>query len=168
MSCNNGPLRWEILSKFAPSGCRNSFSSDSDGKATRDESTLKGLGWFVLRAGPAAAPLQLSFCPAGRVIIGRQIWVTIESKLTFRTALMADTGGETQNMRAKFLIIIKKRVNQPARRGMFAFHGITRKDHSRCHLQPAIRGSLWVPPAPGSSPSLISGRPITASGVETR
>ena len=30
------------------------------------------MGWFVLRAGPAAAPLQLSFRPAGGAIIGRQ------------------------------------------------------------------------------------------------
>ena len=34
--------------------------------------------------------------------------------------------------------------------------------------RPTIRGSLCVPPAPGSSPSLISGKPITASGVATR
>ena len=40
------------------------------------------MGWFVLRAGPAAAPLQLSFRPAGGAIIGRQKGVTFESKLT--------------------------------------------------------------------------------------
>ena len=40
------------------------------------------MGWFVLRAGPAAAPLQLSFRPAGGAIIGRQNWVIFECKLT--------------------------------------------------------------------------------------
>ena len=40
------------------------------------------MGWFVLRAGPAAAPLQLSFRPAGGAIIGRQKGVIFESKLT--------------------------------------------------------------------------------------
>ena len=40
------------------------------------------MGWFVLRAGPAAAPLQLSFRPAGGAIIGRQKGVIFECKLT--------------------------------------------------------------------------------------
>ena len=40
------------------------------------------MGWFVLRASPAAAPLQLSFRPAGGAIIGRQKGIIFESKLT--------------------------------------------------------------------------------------
>ena len=38
MSCDIDPLRGKISSKFNPlSSCRNSFSSGSDGKATRDD-----------------------------------------------------------------------------------------------------------------------------------
>ena len=33
---------------------------------------------------------------------------------------------------------------------------------------PTMRGSRWVPPAPGSRPSLTSGRPSFAEGTATR
>ena len=58
----------------------------------------------------------------------------------FRIALLADTGGKTQNMRAKILVVLKKRVDQPARRGIFALHRITRQDHLRCRFQPGNPG----------------------------
>ena len=48
------------------------------------------MGWFVLRAGPAAAPLQLSFRPAVGAIIGRQKGVTFESKLTISARTKED------------------------------------------------------------------------------
>ena len=65
MSCNNDPLRGKISSKFAPSGCRNSFSSGSDGKATRDDLHRKewdgsscGLVWLRLLPNCPSVPQE--------------------------------------------------------------------------------------------------------------
>ena len=62
-SCNNDPLRGEILSKFAPpSGCRNSFSSGSDGKAARDDiciernGMVRPAGWSGCGSSPTVLP----------------------------------------------------------------------------------------------------------------
>ena len=61
ISCNNHPLRAEISSKFgSTSGCRNSFSSDSDGKATRDD--LHRKNWDGSSCGLVRLRL-LSNCP---------------------------------------------------------------------------------------------------------
>ena len=58
------------------------------------------MGWFVLRAGPAAAPLQLSFRPAGGAIIGRQKGVTFESRLTIESVeILASEAGMTMPAR---------------------------------------------------------------------
>ena len=63
MSCNNDPLRGEISSKLTPppSGCRNSFSSGSDGKATRDD--LHRKDWDGSSCGLVRLRL-LSNCPS--------------------------------------------------------------------------------------------------------
>ena len=62
MSCNNDALRGEISSKLAPpSGCRNSFSSGSDGKATRND--LHRKDWDVSSCGLVRLRL-LSNCPS--------------------------------------------------------------------------------------------------------
>ena len=56
------------------------------------------MGWFVLRAGPAAAPLQLSFRPAGGgIIIGRLKGAAFESKLTLFLSNVLD-GLETDDI----------------------------------------------------------------------
>ena len=48
------------LSLSPPAGCRNSFSSCNDGKATRDDLHRKDWDGSSPRAGPAAAPPHLS------------------------------------------------------------------------------------------------------------
>ena len=62
-----------------------------------------------------------------------------------QTALLDYMGGEAQNMRAKILVVLKQRVDQPTRQGIFAFHGITGKDHLRRRFQP---GNPWQPLGP--------------------
>ena len=65
------------LSLTPPAGCRNSFSSCNDGKATSDDLHRKDWDGSSLRAGPAAAPPHLS--PSWRgVAVGRGLGVTVE------------------------------------------------------------------------------------------
>ena len=74
MSCNNDPLKGEIcLNLTLPSGCRNSFSSGSDGKATRDD--LHRKDWDGSSCGLVRLRL-LSNClsvPQGALLGGK--WV---------------------------------------------------------------------------------------------
>ena len=85
-SCNNDPLRGKFRLNLPPSGCRNSFSSGSDGKAARDDiciernGMVRPAGWFGCGSSPTVLPSRRG------AIIGRQKGVTFESKLTNRTS----------------------------------------------------------------------------------
>ena len=61
MSCNNAPQDGKFCLNLPPSGCRNSFSSGSDGKATRDD--LHRKDWDGSSCGLVRLRL-LSKCPS--------------------------------------------------------------------------------------------------------
>ena len=66
------------LSLIPPAGCRNSFSSCNDGKATRDDLHRKDWHGSSLRAGPAATPPYLSPPSGGGTQLDAGLGVTVE------------------------------------------------------------------------------------------